>query len=279
MTLVVSKQLMPVYNKPLIFYPLSTLMLAGIREVLVISTPDDLPRFAQLLGDGSRLGMRIEYAAQPRPEGLAQAFHIGADFIGDDDVALVLGDNVFFGHGLADLLQGVACAPGGATIFGYYVRDPERYGVVEFDAAGRAIGLEEKPSRPKSQYAVPGIYFYDNSVVEIARGVRRSARGELEITDVNRVYLERGALNVRILGRGIAWLDTGTPASLLEASHFISVVEQRQGLMVGSIEEVAFRMGFIDAAGLRAAAAPLAANDYGAYLLQLADEGVEGHRA
>lgn len=276
LTLVVSKQLMPVYNKPLIYYPLSTLMLAGIREVLVISTPDDLPRFRQLLGDGSRLGMRLEYAVQPRPEGLAQAFVIGAEFIGGDDVALVLGDNLFFGHGLAELLQGVGRDPEGATIFGYYVRDPERYGVVEFDAGGRAIGIEEKPVRPKSHFAVPGLYFYDNQVVDIARSISPSARGELEITDVNRTYLQRGRLNVRMLGRGIAWLDTGTPQSLLEASHFISVVEQRQGLMVGSIEEVAFRMKFIDAEGLRAAAAPFAQNEYGRYLLRLADEGMPG---
>ena len=276
LTLVVSKQLMPVYNKPLIYYPLSTLMLAGIRDVLLISTPEDLPRFRQLLGDGSGLGMRFEYAVQPRPEGLAQAFIIGAEFIGDSDVALVLGDNLFFGHGLSELLQQVGRDPGGATIFGYYVRDPERYGVVEFDAEGRAVGIEEKPARPRSHYAVPGLYFYDNDVVEIARGIRPSARGELEITDVNRTYLERGRLNVRRIGRGVAWLDTGTPQSLLEASHFISVVEQRQGLMVGSIEEVAFRMGYIDAEGLRRAAAPFAKNDYGRYLLQIADEGADG---
>ena len=272
MTLAVSKQLMPVYNKPLVYYSLSTLMLAGIREVLVISTPEDLPRFRQLLGDGRRLGMRLEYVEQPRPEGLAQAFIIGAEFIDGDDVALVLGDNLFFGHGLPDLLQDVGRDPGGATIFGYYVRDPERYGVVEFDDRGVAVGIEEKPAEPKSHYAVPGLYFYDSDVVEIARSIRPSARGELEITDVNRVYLDRGRLNVRLLGRGVAWLDTGTPQSLLDASHFISAVEQRQGLMVGSIEEVAYRMGFIDAAGLREAAAPFARNDYGRYLLQIADE-------
>lgn len=273
LTLVVSKQLMPVYNKPMIYYPLATLMLAGIRDVLVISTPHDLPRFRELLGDGASLGMRIEYAAQPRPEGLAQAFIIGADFIGSDPVALVLGDNIFFGHGLADLLQQASKEVDGATIFGYYVRDPERYGVVEFDAGGRAVGIEEKPAHPRSHYAVPGLYFFDNGVVKIARSLKPSARGELEVTDINRAYLAEGRLTVRVLGRGMAWLDTGTHQSLLEASNFIEAVEHRQGLMVGSIHEVAFRMGFIDADGLRTAAAPFARNDYGRYLLQVADEG------
>ena len=272
-TRVLSKQLLPIYNKPMIYYPLSTLMLAGIRDILIISTPDDLPRFRDLLGDGAELGLRLAYAEQPRPEGLAQAFVIGADFIGGDSVALVLGDNLFFGHGLSELLQRVATDPKGATVFGYYVKDPERYGVVEFDAAGRALNIEEKPVRPRSHYAVVGLYFYDNGVVDIARSLRPSARGELEITDVNTQYLDAGRLNVERLGRGIAWLDTGTHQSLLEASNFIQTVEQRQGLLVGSIEEVAFRMGFIDSGALRALAAPLSKSEYGQYLLELA----EGH--
>ena len=273
-TRVVSKQLLPIYNKPMIYYPLSTLMLAGIREILVISTPDDLPRFRDLLGDGADLGLRLEYAEQPRPEGLAQAFVIGADFIGDASVALVLGDNLFFGHGLSELLQRAAADPKGATVFGYYVKDPERYGVVEFDREGRVSSIQEKPAQPRSHYAVVGLYFYDNAVVEIARSLRPSARGELEITDVNTRYLGAGRLNVEVLGRGIAWLDTGTHQSLLEASNLIHVLEQRQGLLVGSVEEVAFRMGFIDADGLRALATPLAKSDYGQYLLELARSGV-----
>ena len=273
-TRVVSKQLLPIYNKPMIYYPLSTLMLAGIREILVISTPDDLPRFRDLLGDGADLGLRLEYAEQPRPEGLAQAFVIGADFIGDASVALVLGDNLFFGHGLSELLQRAAADPKGATVFGYYVKDPERYGVVEFDREGRVSSIQEKPAQPRSHYAVVGLYFYDNAVVEIARSLRPSARGELEITDVNTRYLGAGRLNVEVLGRGIAWLDTGTHQSLLEASNLIQVLEQRQGLLVGSVEEVAFRMGFIDADGLRALATPLAKSDYGQYLLELARSGV-----
>jgi glucose-1-phosphate thymidylyltransferase len=273
-TRVLSKQLLPIYNKPMIYYPLSTLMLAGINDILIISTPDDLPRFRDLLGDGRELGLRLAYAEQPRPEGLAQAFVIGADFIGGDSVALVLGDNLFFGHGLSELLQRVAEDPKGATVFGYYVKDPERYGVVEFDAGGRALDIEEKPVRPRSHYAVVGLYFYDNDVVEIARGLRPSSRGELEITDVNKRYLERGRLNVERLGRGIAWLDTGTHQSLLEASNFIQTVEQRQGLLVGSIEEVAFRMGLIDADALRSLAAPLAKSEYGQYLLELANGDV-----
>jgi glucose-1-phosphate thymidylyltransferase len=273
-TRVVSKQLLPIYNKPMIYYPLSTLMLAGIREILVISTPDDLPRFRELLGDGADLGLRLEYAEQPRPEGLAQAFVIGADFIGDASVALVLGDNLFFGHGLSELLQRAAADPKGATVFGYYVKDPERYGVVEFDREGRVSSIQEKPAQPRSHYAVVGLYFYDNAVVEIARSLRPSARGELEITDVNTRYLGAGRLNVEVLGRGIAWLDTGTHQSLLEASNLIQVLEQRQGLLVGSVEEVAFRMGFIDADGLRALATPLAKSDYGQYLLELARSGV-----
>jgi len=270
-TRAVSKQLLPIYNKPMIYYPLSTLMLSGIRDILVISTPADLPRFRDLLGNGAELGLRIEYAEQPQPDGLAQAFIIGADFIGDDSVALVLGDNLFFGQGLVERVQAAAADPRGATIFGYYVKDPERYGVVEFDAQGHALNIEEKPAHPRSHYAVVGLYYYDNDVVRIARSLRPSARGELEITDVNKRYLEAGRLNVQILGRGIAWLDTGTHQSLLDASNYIAVVEQRQGLLVGSIEEVAYRMGFVDADGLRALAAPLAKTDYGRYLLDLAE--------
>jgi len=271
LTRVVSKQLLPVYNKPMIYYPLSTLMLAGIRDILIIGTPEDLPRFRDLLGDGSGLGISLRYAEQPAPEGLAQAFLIGAEFIGRDAVALVLGDNLFFGHGLSELLQRASADSSGATVFGYYVKDPERYGVVEFDDRGRAVNIEEKPARPRSHYAVVGLYFYDNAVVDIARGLRPSARGELEITDVNKHYLDAGRLNVEILGRGVAWLDTGTPQSLLEASNFIEVVEQRQGLLVGSIEEVAYRMGFVDAAGLRDLARPLAKSEYGKYLMELAN--------
>jgi glucose-1-phosphate thymidylyltransferase len=273
-TRVISKQLLPIYNKPMIYYPLSTLMLSGIRDILIISTPGDLPRFRELFGDGGALGLRLEYAEQPEPEGLAQAFVIGADFIGGDSVALVLGDNLFFGHGLSERLQRAAVDPGGATIFGYYVKDPERYGVVEFDAQGRALNIEEKPAQPRSHYAVVGLYFYDNAVVDIARKLRPSARGELEITDVNKQYLEAGRLNFELLGRGIAWLDTGTHQSLMEASNFIQVVEQRQGLLVGSIEEVAYRMGYVDASGLRTLAAPLAKSDYGRYLLELAESGI-----
>ena len=274
-TLALSKQLVPVYNKPMIYYPLSTLMLAGIRDILIISTPDDLPRFRALLGDGRPLGISLRYAEQPRPEGLAQAFIIGAEFIGSDDVALILGDNIFFGHGFPEQIQRSARDPRGATIFGYAVRDPERYGVIEFDAEGRATSIEEKPAQPRSRYAVPGLYFYDNQVIGIARGLKPSVRGELEITDVNRAYMARGALNVEIIGRGITWLDTGTHESLLEASHFVQAVERRQGLMVGSIEEVAFRMGFIGRAELRALAAPYAKNEYGAYLSRIAETGSE----
>ena len=257
----------------MVYYPLSTLMLSGIREVLIISTPDDLPRFRDLLGDGAKLGMKLHYAVQPKPEGLAQAFLIGADFVGNGPVALVLGDNLFFGHGMAEQLQAIARRDAGATIFGYYVRDPERYGVVEFDAAGRALGIEEKPAKPKSRYAVPGLYFYHEGVVPIAKAIKPSSRGELEITDVNLEYLRRGTLHVEIMGRGMAWLDTGTHVSLLEASNFIEAVEERQGLMIGSIEEVAFRMGFIDAAQLTALATPYRKNDYGQYLLAIAAEG------
>jgi glucose-1-phosphate thymidylyltransferase len=272
LTLTASKQLLPVYNKPMVYYPLSTLMLAGIRELLLISTPHDLPRFRELLGDGTQLGITIEYAEQPRPEGLAQAFLIGERFINSAPVALVLGDNLFFGHGLSELLHETASRVTGATIFGYYVSDPERYGVVEFDSGGKAIGIEEKPRVPKSHYAVPGLYFYDGQVVDIARRLKPSSRGELEITDLNLEYMRRGELNVKLLGRGFAWLDTGTHQSLLEASNFIEAVEQRQGLMIGSVEEVAFRMCFIDRDQLRALATPLAKNEYGRYLLRIADE-------
>ena len=272
LTLVVSKQLLPIYNKPMIYYPLSTLMLGGIREILIISTPDDTPRFEGLLGDGGHLGIRLSYAVQPRPEGLAQAFIIGGDFIEHCPVALVLGDNLFFGHGMPELLQRVASRDVGATIFGYYVKDPERYGVVEFGADGAVRGIEEKPAKPKSNFAVPGLYFYDPDVVAIARELRPSARGELEITDVNREYLARGQLRVELLGRGTAWLDTGTHQSLLEASNFIEAVEQRQGLMIGAVEEVAYRMGFIDRDALLALANKLRGNDYSNYLIRIAEE-------
>ena len=269
LTLAVSKQLMPVYDKPLVYYPLSTLMLAGIREILVISTPRDLPLFERLLGDGSQWGLSFEYIAQAEPNGIAEAFLLGADFIGDDGVALVLGDNIFYGQGLSERLQHCARLDEGATVFGYYVRDPERYGVVSFNEDGRAVDIVEKPEHPTSNYAVTGLYFYDNDVVDIARNLTPSARGELEITDVNRAYLERGTLRVEQLGRGAAWLDTGTHAALLEAAHFIEVVESRQGLKIACPEEIAFRMSYIDAEALKALAAPLAGNAYGQYLLDL----------
>ena len=268
LTLAVSKQLMPVYDKPMIYYPLSILMLAGIKEILIISTPHDLPHFQKLLGDGSRIGCSFSYAEQPRPDGLAQAFIIGADFIGNDSVALVLGDNIFYGSGLSKLLQS-STNPDGGVIFAYQVHDPERYGVVAFDENFKAISIEEKPEKPKSNYAVPGLYFYDNQVVEIAQNIKPSPRGELEITDINRVYLEQGKLQVGIMNRGTAWLDTGTFQSLMQAGQFVQVIEERQGLKVGCIEEIAFRMGFIDAKQLEVVATPLVKSGYGAYLLNL----------
>ena len=268
LTLVMSKQMMPVYDKPMIYYPLSTLMLAGINEILIISTPHDLPNFEKLLGDGSKLGCKFSYAVQAEPNGLAQAFVIGADFIGTDKVALVLGDNIFYGEGMSKLLQQSA-DPEGGVVFAYQVSDPERYGVVEFDEHKNAISIEEKPEAPKSDYAVPGLYFYDNSVVEIAKNIKPSPRGEYEITDVNKVYLEQGKLKVGVLSRGTAWLDTGTFNSLMQAGQFVQVIEERQGLKIGSIEEVAYRMGFIDAEGLRAVATPLVKSGYGQYLLKL----------
>ena len=268
-TQAVSKQLMPVYDKPMIYYPLSTLMLSGIRDVLVISTPQDTPRFADLLGDGSRWGMNIQYAVQPSPDGLAQAFVIGKDFVGNDPSALVLGDNIFYGHDLVKQLHSANERTDGATVFAYHVHDPERYGVVEFDAEQRALSIEEKPKVPKSSYAVTGLYFYDNDVCNVAADIKPSARGELEITDVNRCYLEREKLNVEIMGRGFAWLDTGTHDSLLEAASFIATLQKRQGLQVACPEEIAYRQGWIDAADLQKLAAPLAKNGYGSYLLNL----------
>ncbi len=272
LTLGISKQLLPVYDKPMVYYPLSTLMLAGIRDVLLISTPQDLPRFQSLLGDGTQLGMSFRYAEQLRPEGLAQAFVIGREFVGGAPSALVLGDNIFYGGGLRPLLEEAGRRPTGATVFAYRVKDPERYGVVEFDAERRAKSIEEKPKVPKSHYAVTGLYFYDGAVADIAALLRPSARGELEITDVNATYLKRGTLNVTVLGRGIAWLDTGNPDALLQAANYVAALEQRQGLKVGAIEEVAYRMGFIDAAQVERLAAPLKGNPYAEYLRAIIHE-------
>ena len=271
LTMVTSKQLLPVYDKPMIYYPLSTLMLAGIREVLIISTPRDLPVFKELLGDGSQLGMRFEYAIQEVPRGLADAFIVGADFIGSDSVALVLGDNIFYGQSFSKVLRNAASREKGATIFGYYVKDPREYGVVEFDESGKALSIEEKPRNPKSNYAVPGLYFYDNDVVDIAADVKPSARGEIEITSVNNAYLERGDLHVETLGRGFAWLDTGNHDMLLAAADFVSAFQKRQGLYISCIEEIAYKRGFIDREQLIALAAPLMKTEYGQYLVDVAN--------
>jgi len=271
-TKVVCKQLLPVYDKPMVYYPLSTLMLAGIRDILIISTPQDLPRFEDLFGDGSHLGLRFSYKVQEAPNGLAEAFIIGEDFIGEDNVCLVLGDNIFFGHNLPGMLNRACQRKEGATIFGYYVKDPERYGVVEFDGSGKVLSIEEKPKEPKSNYAVVGLYFYDNEVIEISKGIKPSWRGELEITDVNKAYLEKGKLNVELMGRGYAWLDTGTHESLADATQFVKTIEERQGLKIACIEEIAYRMGFIDAEQLQRLAEPLRKSGYGEYLLRILEQ-------
>ncbi|MCI5119789.1 MAG: glucose-1-phosphate thymidylyltransferase [Candidatus Electrothrix sp. AUS4] len=272
LTKVISKQLIPVYDKPMIYYPLSVLMLAGIRDILIISTPSDLPRFTELFGDGSQLGLNISYAKQPRPEGLAQAFLIGKEFIGNDSVALVLGDNIFFGHGFAGIAQRCSKLTEGGTIFGYLVKDPERYGVVEFDAERRVIGIEEKPQKPKSRYAVPGLYFYDNNVVDIAAAIKPSLRGELEITDVNSHYLKQGKLSVELLGRGFCWLDTGTHESLQQASSYVEAVQDRQGLKIACIEEIAYRLGYITAEQVTEQAESMMKNQYGQYLMSILED-------
>jgi glucose-1-phosphate thymidylyltransferase len=271
LTRAVSKQLMPVYSKPMIYYPLSTLMLAGIRDILIITTPEDQPQFKQLLGDGGHIGMRLQYASQPSPDGLAQAFLIGRGFVGDDRVGLALGDNIFYGAGLVDVLRRAAKRERGATVFAYTVKDPERYGVVELDRAGKAVTLAEKPAQPQSPFAVTGLYFYDNQVLDIAAALNPSARGELEITDVNRVYLEHGDLHVEVLGRGIAWLDTGTFESLLQASTFVQSIEERQGQMMACVEEIAWRLGYVTDDDVRRIATPMSRNPYGQYLLKLVD--------
>ena len=271
LTMAVSKQLLPVYDKPMIYYPLSMLMLAGIREVLVITTPEDSDQYQRLLGDGSRLGMRFQYATQATPRGLADAFIVGKEFLGDDKVCLILGDNIFFGHGLPEILRSAAENKNGAVVFAYPVKDPERYGVVEFDDKGKAISLEEKPLKPRSNYAVPGIYFYDNRVIRYAEELKPSPRGEIEITDINKRYLGEGELSVKVLGRGVAWLDAGTHESLLQASMFVQAVEDRQGMMISCVEEIAFRMGYIDEDTLRKDALELASNEYGQYLLRFLD--------
>ena len=272
LTKAISKQLVPIYNKPMVYYPLSTLMLSGIRDVLVITTPEDQASFQRLLGDGAELGLRIQYAVQPKPEGLAQSFIIGREFVGQDRVALALGDNVFYGGFLSKVLRDAAARERGATVFGYQVRDPERYGVVEFDAEGRAVSIEEKPAKPKSSFAVTGLYFYDNTVVQIAAALKPSARGELEITDVNREYLKRGQLHVERLGRGTAWLDTGTHEALMQASNYIQAIEERQGLMVACLEEIAYRMGYISADDLRRLANAMKSSAYGRYLMHVLEE-------
>lgn len=278
-TQVVCKQLLPVYDKPMVHYPLSTLMLAGIREILIISTPVDLPRFKELLGSGEQLGLKLSFAVQDAPRGLADAFRVGAGFIGSDSVCLVLGDNIFYGHGLPEMLREAVAQPAGATVFGYYVNDPQRYGVVEFDASFKVLSIEEKPTRPKSNYAVVGLYFYDNDVVGIARDLKPSPRGEIEVTDVNRRYLALGRLRCKLMGRGFAWLDTGTHASLVDATLFIKTIEDRQGLKVACIEEIAYQMGYIDAAQLRKLAEPLRKSGYGEYLIRILEHGPAGGAA